>query len=61
LNVFGVDSPYFVTIKNLLIRPETVFKNYLNGARGDFVRPLTFFMFGAAVSNQPSPMAVRRL
>lgn len=46
----GWDNRFFVTFKDLVLKPELVFEKYLNGTRKKYTNPFTFFAIGAALS-----------
>lgn len=48
--IFGWDNKYFVTVKYLLLKPEVLIREYLDGTRKKYVNPLTFLTIGAALS-----------
>lgn len=50
LEAFGWDSRFFITLRDLLIRPHLIFSRYLNGTRKRYTNPFTFFAIGAALS-----------
>ena len=46
----GWDSQFFVTFRDLILRPQLVFEKYLNGTRKKHSNPFTFFAIGVALS-----------
>ncbi len=48
--IFVWDNKYFFTVKELIVRPEVVFKEYLGGVRKKYLHPVTFLMVGAAIA-----------
>lgn len=47
---FGWDSLFFNTLKKMLLSPEIVINEYLNGVRKKYVNPFAFLAVGAALS-----------
>lgn len=47
---FGWDSHFFVTFRDLMLRPQLVFEKYLAGTRKRYTNPFTFFAVGTALS-----------
>ena len=47
---FGWDNRFFVTFRDLIVRPQVVFGKYLNGTRKKYTNPFTFFAIGTALS-----------
>ena len=41
---FSINAPLFTTIKGLVVRPGDLLRNYLNGQRRKFYRPVAFFL-----------------
>ncbi len=50
IKTFGWDSKFFVTLRLLLVKPQTVIVEYLNGTRSKYTKPFTFFTISLAVS-----------
>ena len=50
LTAIGWDNKYFFTLKSLIVHPQVVFKEYLDGTRKKYVNPFTFFAIGAAIT-----------
>ncbi|SEC82105.1 Protein of unknown function [Tenacibaculum sp. MAR_2009_124] len=48
--MLGLDSLFFKTLKELLIRPQKVLNEYLNGVRKKYVNPFAYLAVGAAAS-----------
>lgn len=48
--LFGWDNKYFFTVRNLIIRPEAVLGEYINGVRKKYMQPFAFFAVGLAIS-----------
>lgn len=46
----GWDNQIFVTLRDLIIKPQVVFEKYLNGTRKRYTNPFTLFAIGAALS-----------
>ncbi len=46
----GWDNQFFVTFRDLVLKPHLVIERYLNGTRKKYTNPFTFFAFGAALS-----------
>ena len=46
----GWDNQFFVTFRDLVLRPQLVFERYLNGTRKKYTNPFTFFAIGTALS-----------
>ncbi|MBS2099872.1 DUF3667 domain-containing protein [Carboxylicivirga linearis] len=46
----GWDSQFFVTFRDLLLKPHLVFERYLSGTRKKYTNPFTFFAIGTALS-----------
>ena len=47
---FGWDSQFFVTLRDMFMRPQLVFERYLSGTRKKYTNPFTFFAIGTALS-----------
>ncbi|MDW7690930.1 DUF3667 domain-containing protein [Flammeovirgaceae bacterium SG7u.111] len=47
---FGWDNKYFMTLKALVLQPETILKEFINGTRNKYVNPFTFFAIGMAIA-----------
>lgn len=50
LNALGWDNNFFVTIRFLLSKPQTIIKEYINGTRKKYTNPFTFFAISLAIS-----------
>lgn len=50
LVALGWDSYFFVTFRDLIIKPQIVFEKYLNGTRKKYANPLSFFAIGVSLS-----------
>jgi len=50
INFFGWDNKYFKTLKDLIVQPELVLGDYLQGVRKKYVSPFTFVAIGTALS-----------
>ncbi|OIQ26881.1 MAG: hypothetical protein BM555_06385 [Crocinitomix sp. MedPE-SWsnd] len=48
--VLGWDNKYFVTIKDMIVRPKLMFDGYIGGVRKKYVNPITFFALGMTIS-----------
>ncbi len=46
----GWDNRFFLTLRDLIIRPQVVFEKYLNGTRKKHTNPFAFFTIGVALS-----------
>jgi len=46
----GWDSNFFITLRFLLYKPQTVLKEYINGTRKKYTNPFTFFAISLAFS-----------
>jgi len=49
-NIFGWDNKFFLTIRKLIIAPQEILGEYLNGTRKKYTNPITFFAIGMALS-----------
>ena len=49
-NVLGWDNRYFITLKTMIIAPQVILYEYLNGVRKKYVNPFAYFAIGAALS-----------
>lgn len=49
-DIFGVDSRFFRTLKEMTIHPDRVLNEYLSGVRKRYVNPFAFLAVGAAIS-----------
>lgn len=49
-NVFGLDTQFFRTLKEMAIRPHLVLEEYLSGVRKRYVNPFGLLTIGAALS-----------
>lgn len=50
MNAFGWDNKVFRTIKTLTLRPEKLFKEYLEGTRKRYMSPFTFLTLCAGLT-----------
>ncbi len=50
LAAFGWESNFFITLRYLLVKPQIVFKEYINGTRKKYTNPFTFFTISLAIS-----------
>ena len=50
IDIFGVDSRFFRTIKEMAIHPDRVLNEYITGVRKKYVNPFAFLAVGAALS-----------
>jgi len=50
INVFGWDNTFFRTFRQLIVGPEKLFTEYLNGTRKKYLSPFAFFAIGVAVA-----------
>ncbi|MRT92810.1 DUF3667 domain-containing protein [Ancylomarina sp. 16SWW S1-10-2] len=46
----GWDSNFFITLRFLLSKPQTIIREYINGTRKKYTNPFTFFAISLAVS-----------
>jgi len=49
-DIFGWDNKFFLTIRKLIIAPQEILGEYLNGTRKKYTNPITFFAIGMAFS-----------
>jgi len=49
-NLLGWDNKFFFTIKNLLLRPHVVFREYLGGTRKRYMNPFTILGLTTAIA-----------
>ena len=49
-DIFGWDNKFFLTIRKLIIAPQEILGEYLNGTRKKYTNPITFFAIGMALS-----------
>jgi len=49
-NIFGWDNKFFLTIRKLILAPQEILGEYLNGTRKKYTNPITFFAIGMALS-----------
>ena len=47
--VFSVNSPFFVTLKLLVLNPGKLFREYLNGKRKAYYKPVPFFILTTVI------------
>lgn len=50
VNVFGFDSKFFVTLRTVARKPDTIIKDVLGGVRKRYMNPFAFLAVGAAIS-----------
>lgn len=50
INIFGVDSRFFLTIRKMAFRPQDVINEFIGGVRRRYVNPFTFLAVGAGLS-----------
>jgi len=50
INVFGVDSKFFLTLRKIATHPDEVINEYLSGVRKRYVNPFAFLAVGAGLS-----------
>jgi hypothetical protein len=50
INVFGFDSKFFTTLREMITQPQVVISDYLNGVRKRYMNPFAFLAVGAALS-----------
>ena len=50
IDVFGVDSKFFRTMKEMALHPDRVLQEYITGVRKRYVNPFAFLAVGAALS-----------
>ena len=50
INVFGIDSKFFLTLKKMITSPDEVLREYLTGVRKKYVNPFAFLAIGAGLS-----------
>ncbi|MGB1042152.1 MAG: DUF3667 domain-containing protein [Tenacibaculum sp.] len=48
--VIGLESLYFFTLKKMIISPQIVLSEYVNGVRKKYVNPFAYLAVGAALS-----------
>lgn len=48
-NLFSVNAPLLTTIKELLLRPGVLFRNYLSGQRKKYYKPVSFFILTTVI------------
>lgn len=46
---FGWENTYFKTFKKMIVSPEVVISDYINGVRKRFMPPITFFAIGLTI------------
>ena len=49
-NVFGWDNRFFRTLRYLLLVPNTILEEYLNGSRKKYSNPFSFFTLSTTIS-----------
>lgn len=50
INVFGVDSKFFLTLRKMITHPNEVIEEYINGVRKRYLNPFAFFAISAGLS-----------
>jgi hypothetical protein len=50
INAVGFDSKFFITLKEMVRKPDVVISDYLNGVRKRYMNPFAFLAVGAALS-----------
>lgn len=50
LDSLGWDNQFIVTFRDLIIRPQLVFSQYLKGTRKKYTNPFTFFAIGVTLT-----------
>ncbi len=48
---FSLDSKFFITVKDLLIKPEQVIKSYLQNNRTKYLTPMSFLIIGGLLGS----------
>ncbi|MEN8789305.1 MAG: DUF3667 domain-containing protein [Flavobacteriaceae bacterium] len=48
-NLFSISAPLVITIKNLVVDPGKLFREYLGGKRKKYYKPVSFFILTTAV------------
>ena len=43
-NLFVINAPLLITIRDMIVRPGTLLRSYLNGKRRTYYRPVSFFI-----------------
>ena len=49
-NVFGWDNKFFFTVRMLILKPEILFKEYIDGTRKKYMNPLSLLTLTAALA-----------
>ena len=49
-NIFGWDNKFFLTVKTMFARPQSLLREYITGTRKKYMNPFTFLALGAAIS-----------
>lgn len=49
-NIFGWDNKFFMTIRNMIVSPQSLLKEYITGTRKKYMNPFTFLALGSAIS-----------
>ncbi len=49
-NVFGWDNKFFLTLRMLILKPDVLLKEYIEGARKKYMNPFTLLGLGAAIA-----------
>ena len=50
INIFGVDSKFFLTLKKMVTHPDVVINEYLTGVRKRYINPFAFLAIAAGLS-----------
>lgn len=50
INIFGIDSRFFLTLKKMTTHPQDVINEYIDGVRRRYVNPFAFLAVGAGLS-----------
>ncbi len=47
--LFSIDAPLLITLKELVIKPGVLLRNYLNGQRRKYYKPVSFFILTTVI------------
>lgn len=50
INIFGIDSRFFLTLKKMATHPQDVINEYIGGVRRRYINPFAFLAVGAGLS-----------
>lgn len=50
INIFGLDSKFFVTLRTAALQPHVILQDVLSGVRKRYMNPFGFLAVGAAIS-----------